>query len=53
MSWAPHMCGTQVLDKVVEGRLSKLLADWCLEAQRYVLEDDLTVDKMMARWVAG
>ncbi|KAG2448751.1 hypothetical protein HYH02_006105 [Chlamydomonas schloesseri] len=39
----------KVLDKVVEGRLSKLLADWCLEAQRYVLEDELTVDKMLAR----
>ncbi|KAG2432975.1 hypothetical protein HXX76_008703 [Chlamydomonas incerta] len=40
---------TKVLDKVVEGRLGKLLADWCLEAQRYVLEDDLTVDKLVAR----
>nr|A8IGK2.1 RecName: Full=Elongation factor Ts, mitochondrial; Short=EF-Ts; Short=EF-TsMt [Chlamydomonas reinhardtii] len=38
-----------VLDKVVEGRLGKLLSDWCLEAQRYVLEDELTVDKLMAR----
>lgn len=41
----------KVLDKVVEGRLGKLLSDWCLEAQRYVLEDELTVDKLMARWV--
>ncbi|PNG99934.1 Elongation factor Ts, partial [Tetrabaena socialis] len=39
----------QVLAKVVEGRLSKALSDWCLAEQRYVLDDSLSVQQMMAR----
>ncbi|EFJ52684.1 elongation factor Ts-like protein [Volvox carteri f. nagariensis] len=39
----------QVLSKVVQGRLSKKLSEMCLAEQTYVLDDSITVEKMMAR----
>lgn len=38
-----------VLGKVVEGRLGKVLGEWCLLEQRFVLEDSVTVEQMLKR----
>lgn len=42
-----------VLGKVVEGRLGKVLGEWCLLEQRFVLEDSVTVEQMLKRWERG
>ncbi|KAG2501312.1 hypothetical protein HYH03_001107 [Edaphochlamys debaryana] len=39
----------QVVAKIIEGRLSKALAEQCLAEQRYVLDDSVTVDGLVAR----
>ncbi len=51
----PGMAGkpAAVLGKVVEGRLGKVLGEWCLMEQRFVLDDSVTVEQMLKRWVRG
>ncbi|GFR42488.1 hypothetical protein Agub_g3283 [Astrephomene gubernaculifera] len=39
----------KVINKVVEGRLGKVLGDWCLSEQRYVLDDSVSVEQLLAR----
>ncbi|GIL78793.1 hypothetical protein Vretimale_250 [Volvox reticuliferus] len=39
----------QVVSKVVEGRLTKLLGEMCLAEQQYVLDNNITVQQMMTR----
>ncbi|GLI66072.1 hypothetical protein VaNZ11_009791 [Volvox africanus] len=39
----------QVVAKVVEGRLTKLLGEMCLAEQQYVLDNNITVQQMLTR----